>query len=261
MRRILLVILFINQNWVFSHSNHLKIVKSWRGTGSIYAWSDDCIQVQFRIFPLKTDILQIGHLIPACVHILCAYTRKYFIRHLHGPLWLAAIGTCTKWLFKNSCLWDNNKLQAARGTSWELIAFSGTRSFTVKTTEPGPSWKDYSKTSLEAQKNMLLYCRLKVYEMTLEMSFWSTGSTSGQLTRLCHEWKNFCLFGTNSGVLDCDWQINFFKIGNGFRFSNSGRVFFVRQTNYLLVSGTYRENSAPESRLCTFYRRKYWRFR
>ena len=29
--------------------------------------------------------IKIGHLIPVCMHGLCSYTRKYFIRHLYCP--------------------------------------------------------------------------------------------------------------------------------------------------------------------------------
>ena len=95
-------------------------------------------------------------------------------------------------VFQISCLCDKNKLQAARGHSWELILISWTRSFTVSETESGPISKDYSLPSLETEQIMFLYCRLKVYKKRLENKFWSTKAKS---TRLCHKWKFFALLG------------------------------------------------------------------
>ena len=41
------------------------------------------------------------------------------------PCWLRETGTRARWLFKNRCLWDNNKLQAARGIFWVNCQFMG----------------------------------------------------------------------------------------------------------------------------------------
>ena len=116
-RRVLLVLLFLNENCVFSPWTYLKTVKNWRGKRSIYALAEDCILVQVRIVPMRIDTLQIGQMIPGYVHVLCVYTRKYFIPHLFCTLRVGVIGTHARWLITFSCLWDNNKLQAARVSS------------------------------------------------------------------------------------------------------------------------------------------------
>ena len=89
-RSVLLVLHFVKQNIVFSRWTYLKILKKWTRKGNICAWSEDCILVQVRILPVKLNILQIGHLTPACVHVLCPHTWKHFIPHLLCPLlvWL-----------------------------------------------------------------------------------------------------------------------------------------------------------------------------
>ena len=70
--------------------------------------------------------------------------------------WLGITGTRARWLFKNYCLWDNNKLQDARGSSWELIVLSWTRFFKVRVTKSGPKSRDHSISSFETEKIMLL---------------------------------------------------------------------------------------------------------
>ena len=70
-----------------------------------------------------------------------------------------------------------NKLHDARGNFWEYIVFFWTRSFTVRVTESDPKSRDRSKPSLETESIMLLYCRLKVYEVRMEMNVWFTVST------------------------------------------------------------------------------------
>ena len=69
--------------------------------------------------------------------------------------WLEVTGSGARWLFKKCCLCDNNKLQAAGGISWELIAISWTNPFTVRLTESGPSSRDHSISSLDAEKFLL----------------------------------------------------------------------------------------------------------
>ena len=111
------------------------------------------------------------------------------------PSWLGVIGTRARWIFKRFCLWDNNKLQTNGRSSWEYFVNSWTRSFTVGVTESCPKTTDYSIPSLETDKIMMLYCRLEVYKIRMEIKFWLTVSTNGESTRLCHKWNNFCLFG------------------------------------------------------------------
>ena len=60
---------------------HLQTVKRccWRNVSN--ARSKDSVYIQLSIFSIKFNIVHIGHLIPACVHILCTYTWKYFVPH------------------------------------------------------------------------------------------------------------------------------------------------------------------------------------
>ena len=120
------------------------------------------------------------------------------------PSWLGVTGTRATWLFKKSCLWDNNKIQAARRNSCEFIVFSWARSFTVRVTESGPKSRNHSIPLLDTEKLMLLYCRLEVYKMRMEMSFWLTVWTNGESTRICYKWEDFYHFGSRSGVPESD---------------------------------------------------------
>ena len=106
--------------------------------------------------------------------------------------WLGVFGTRARWLFKKSCLWDKNKLQAARENFWELFVIFWTRSSTDRVTQSGPKSRSLSKPSSEIEITMLLYCRLKVYKMTMEMNFPLTVSTVWLSTRLCVNWTDFC---------------------------------------------------------------------
>ena len=74
------------------------------------------------------------------------------------PCWMGLIGARTSGLLQKICLWDNNKLQAGRVFSWELIVISWTRSFTVRITEYDSKSRDHSKFSLETETsyNVLL---------------------------------------------------------------------------------------------------------
>ena len=88
-RRVLLLSLFANQNHVSSHWNHLKIVKGWKGKGRVNSWYKDSVYIQLIINPIEFNIIQIRHLIPACVHILCTYTWEHIVPHLHSPFLVA----------------------------------------------------------------------------------------------------------------------------------------------------------------------------
>ena len=133
------------------------------------------------------------------------------------PSWLGVIGTRARCLFKKSCLWDSNKLRAAREISWEIFVISWTTSLKIRITESGPKPKNYSKPLLETEKSMFHYCRLKVYKLRMQMNFWLTVSTNGESTRSCHKWNDFFFFyGTGWGVLDCDWWRKSLKNGVGF---------------------------------------------
>ena len=84
-RKIVLVLHFVNQNRVFWHWNHLKVIKSWMGKKCIYGWSKNSLYNQPIILPVEFNVVQIRHLIPVCVHVLCAYTWMNFVPHLHSP--------------------------------------------------------------------------------------------------------------------------------------------------------------------------------
>ena len=145
----------------------------------------------FRILPMKLNILQVGHLKPAGVHIFCAYTRKYFNHHLQSLLLVGVFVNCDRWLLKKSRLWDSSKLQATKSTYCRFLP----RPFTFSVTESLPKSRGDSMMSLETKKIMLLYCRLKVYKTRMKIKFWSTESANGESTR----WNDFCLFWTKLG--------------------------------------------------------------
>ena len=62
--------------------------------------------------------------------------------------------------------------------------------------------------------------------MSREVKFWSTGSTNGESTQLCHKWNEFCL--ASSGVADCEWRNSVIKKRDGV-FSYSRLVFLTKQ--------------------------------
>ena len=125
-------------------------------------------------------------------------------------------------------LWDN-KFQAAIWDFCDFIVSSRTRSFTVKTNESCRNSRAHSIPSLEGKKNVLFNVHWKCIKWERKKNFWLTGSTNGVSIQLCHKWNDFCLFGTGSGVLDCDCWINFLKNGNGLRFSELQLVSFANQ--------------------------------
>ena len=113
--------------------------------------SKDSVYIQLIIFPAAFNIVQIRHLIPACVPLIESTSSIISIVHC----WFGVTGNRARWFFKKSCHGDNNKLQIARGVSWEL-SFNFWTSFTVKVTESDPKSRDRSKPSLETEKFMLL---------------------------------------------------------------------------------------------------------
>ena len=172
------------------------------GKRGVFSSLEDSAYLQLIIFPVELNIVQIRHLVTACVHILCTYTWECSSLISLVPFWLESIAARARWLLKRSCFWDNNKLQAARGISWEYIVSSWSRSFTVRVSESGSKWKDHSMPSLETKKIMLLYCRLKVYKMRMQKIFWLTVSTNGYSIRSSHKKYDCCLFWQKLG---CVW--------------------------------------------------------
>ena len=78
-RRVLLVLLFIQNNGVFRWTSHLQVVKRCWWKVGISAWSRDSVYIQLIILPVEFNIVQIRCLIPVCVHILSTDTWKYFV--------------------------------------------------------------------------------------------------------------------------------------------------------------------------------------
>ena len=151
----------VNQNRVFSQWTRLKIVKNWREKGvpmlglktvTTSSWSFSQWQSTSSRsdtwYPLVSisgaPTLESNSSLISCVHC-----------------WLGLIETRDRWLSKYSLFWDNHKLQAARRFSWELNVISWTRSFPVRVTESGQNSIDHSIPSLETDKIMFFYCRLK----------------------------------------------------------------------------------------------------
>ena len=101
------------------------------------------------------------------------------------------IGTLAKGLVEKCCLWDNNKLQSARRISLELLAICWTISLSVRITDSGPKYRDDSVPALESEKIMLLFCRLKVKTMSMEMNISLTSSNKGESAQLCQKGNDF----------------------------------------------------------------------
>ena len=205
------------------------------------------------------DIVQIRHLIPASV-LSCARTLESTSSVISSvPCWWVQTGTSARWLLKNSCLWDNNKLQAARRIPPEPVVIFRTRSSLVRINESRPKSKDHWIPWLETEKTLLLYRRKKMYILKLETKFWLSVSASGKSTRLCRKWKNFCFSGSRSGVVDCDWRRKFIKKEGVFHFRCHDSSFWAnnvchrRQTTKLSVSCPWKGYIKCDSKLRTFY--------
>ena len=108
------------------------------------------------------------------------------------PCWLGAMGTRGKWLFKNCCIWDSNKDQAATGVSRELFVRFSSRSFTLKTTESGPKSKIYCVPLLETVNCIVLIVKKrvvswrKVWKMKRKVSLCCSKTTNRSVTLLFH---------------------------------------------------------------------------
>ena len=87
----------------FSRWTHLKIVESWRGKGCNYPRSTDSVYIHLIVFPVEFTIFLVSFLIPAFVHILCAYTSEHFVLHLHSPF-LVGSKWKSRWTFVRKVL-------------------------------------------------------------------------------------------------------------------------------------------------------------
>ena len=111
------------------------------------------------------------------------------------PCWLGVIRIEAQGLFKKSCLWDKNKLQAASEISCEPFVIPWKSFFTVRITQSTPMSGENSIASFSIEKVILTYFRLMVWKLRLEMSFRITVETNGNSTQLCQKCKFFCPFG------------------------------------------------------------------
>ena len=169
----------------------------------------------------KTEILQIDKRNCICSKdglqgrcfrpMSCTYTWEHFVPLLICFLLVGGDWDSSQMVVQNFLSLNNNKLQAARRIFWEHFAISWTRSFTVTITESSANSRGQSIPTLDTEKIVLLYRRLKVYKERLEMIFWLTVWTNGKSTRLCLDCKNFCFFWHNSIVADSIWRRNFSK--------------------------------------------------
>ena len=136
------------------------------------------------------------------------------------PRWLAVIGIQAQLLFKKSCLWEKNKLQAASEVSCEPIVIPWTICFTVRVTESGPKSGKNSIVLLETEKVILLDCRLKVYKMRQKMICRVNVAAIRKSTQLCRKCTVFLPFWAPadvgliviSGFFSPKKQMNIFRL-------------------------------------------------
>ena len=185
-------------------------------------WSEDNVYIQLIIFPVEFNIVQIRHLIPACVLILSTYTWERFNRFLHSCFLVTVIGTRARWLFKNSCVLGKQQAPSCQRNFLKVIIIYWTKYFTVSVTESGPNSRSSSKLLLETGKVMLLYCRLKLYKKKCKWFSWLTVSTKLYHLGIRHAYAIngmiFALFDTKS-VLEFDWWTSYFKNWDSVAFS------------------------------------------
>ena len=131
--------------------------------------------------------------------MFCASTLESNSSRISIVLCLLGVnGTSARCLFEDFSLCNTNTLQGARRNSTELFVNSEKKSFTVRKIEFGSKSKDNSIPSLEAEKLLLLYSRLMMSKLKMEVSFCLTVSTNGKWTRICHKRIDFSFFGTSS---------------------------------------------------------------
>ena len=126
-RRVLCVIRFAEKNEIFCWTSCLQVVKRCWWRRGINARSKDSVHIQLIFFSVESNIVQIRHLIPDVVPIWDTCPWKYFNPQFMCSLLLFRLRVTrsrARWLFKKSCLWDNNKLQAVRGFG-NLLPFPG----------------------------------------------------------------------------------------------------------------------------------------
>ena len=76
---------------------------------SIYAWLEDCNDVQVRVLSVKLNVLRNGNLILAYVPVLYAYTCQYFNSHFLSPLMVAGFSEVALYGCSRSLVLDTTK--------------------------------------------------------------------------------------------------------------------------------------------------------
>ena len=117
-RRVLLVLVLVNQNQVYRILTPPKIFNIWREKGSIYPPSEYCIHDSVNIFPVKLNILQIGQLIPAFFHVSWEYNWECFNMHIHCPLLLEGNWNSHQLVVQKLLSLTQQKPSGCQGNSW-----------------------------------------------------------------------------------------------------------------------------------------------
>ena len=136
-------VLFVCRHWTY-----LKIVKSSKRHGNIFAGSKDWIQAQVKILPVKHMIFQVGHVIRSGVQVLCAYSRKFFTPHLHSPLQVGGIWN-SRQMVVQKLLFLRQQVPGCQRNFLEFIVISWTRSLTFTITQSCPNGRNHTIPSLE----------------------------------------------------------------------------------------------------------------
>ena len=152
-KRVFLVLIVVEQNGVFCRFSHIKYVKRCWGRGDINSWSKDSVYFKLIIYSLEFNIVQIRYLIPKCVHVLCTYTWKYFVRHI-----MCSLLVWNDWDSSQMVVQKILSLRQQQSPSWQKI-FLGIychlmeECFTVRLSEAVPNVRENSLSSLETEES------------------------------------------------------------------------------------------------------------
>ena len=125
----------------------------------------------------------------------CAPTLKSTSLHIfivHS--WLGVTRTHPRWFFKNFVFETTASSKLPEEFLADFLFILGRDVFTVSVTDSRPKSRDHSILLFETEKLMLLYCRLEMYKVRTEMSFWLTVSNNGESARKYNKCNHFCLF-------------------------------------------------------------------
>ena len=136
---------------------------------SVYAWPEECFQVQVRIFFVNFIVLDCGHLIPTCVFP--------FVPRFESTTYLLSCFLCSFGVIRNSAkklakvlVLENNNFQVARRVCLEFIVISLTSYIQAEKLNLGKSG-DIIEDRRWKQETRLLYYKLKKYKKWQEIKF------------------------------------------------------------------------------------------